>query len=52
MSPDFVHAHMLWLVPILDIKDAFLLVPQQERILVSMPPWWKPETHAEGADRF
>ena len=20
--------------------------------LVSMPPWWKPETHVEGADRF
>lgn len=30
----------------LDIKDASLLVPQQECVLVSMPTWWKPETHA------
>jgi hypothetical protein len=41
-----------WCLSFLDIKDAFLLLLQQERVLVSMPPWWKPETHVEGADRF
>lgn len=29
-----------WLLAFFDIKDAFLLVPQREKILVEKPSWW------------
>ena len=29
----------------MDMKDAFLLVPQQERVLVEQPSWFAGEGH-------
>ena len=31
----------------IDIKDAFLLVPQRERILVEKPSWWSDDGHSK-----
>lgn len=33
-----------WTLSFLDIKDAFLLVPQQEWVLVARPSWWDPSS--------
>eukprot|EP00435_Cladocopium_sp_Y103_P026822 s1787_g6.t1 len=38
------HCCYNWLLAFLDIKDAFLLVPQREKILVAKPDWWADET--------
>ena len=37
------HCCYQWLLAFLDIKDAFLLVPQWEKILVEKPSWWHDE---------
>ena len=34
------HCCYQWLLAFLDVKDAFLLVPQKEKILVQKPSWW------------
>ena len=37
----------------LDVKNAFLLVPQQETVLVEVPSWWKPsEIPKDGSQRY
>ena len=41
-----------WCLSFVDIKDAFLLVPQRECVLVTVPSWWKPEDHVPGVERF
>ena len=35
-----LHVLYRWSLTVLDIKDAFLLVPQQELVLVEKPEWW------------
>ncbi|CAL1127448.1 unnamed protein product [Cladocopium goreaui] len=47
-----MHVCFGWCLSFLDIKDAFLLVPQRECVLVSVPTWWKPEEQVPGVDCF
>ena len=35
-----MHCCFRWYLSFIDIKDAFLLVPQREKILVEKPSWW------------
>ena len=41
------HCCFGWFLSFLEIKDAFLLVDQRERILVEKPSWWRNEEAAE-----
>ena len=45
-----MHVCFGWCLLFCDIRDAFLLVPQQECVLVSVPTWWKPEEHVPGVE--
>ena len=47
-----LHVCFSWLLSFVDIKDAFLLVSQEECVLVEKPAWWKPEEHVPGQSRF
>ena len=38
-----LHVVFRWSLSVLDVKDAFLLVPQQELVLVDKPDWWSDE---------
>ena len=38
-----------WKLSFIDVKDAFLLVPQTKLVLVEQPAWWKPEELGEGS---
>ena len=49
------HAILQWKLNFIDVKDAFLLVPQTKLVLVEQPAWWKPEElegAANGAKRY
>eukprot|EP00435_Cladocopium_sp_Y103_P000040 s2725_g1.t1 len=36
-----------WFLSFMDVKDAFLLVPQQEKVLVEKPVWYAGEGHTQ-----
>ena len=49
------HVIMKWSLSFIDVKDAFLLVPQTKLVFVEQPAWWKPEELEElqnGAKRY
>lgn len=46
-----LHVCFGWLLSFLDIKDAFLLVPQRELVLVAKPSWWDPMS-TSGNERY
>ena len=49
------HAILQWRLSFIDVKDAFLLVPQTKLVLVEQPAWWKPEElegELSGAKRY
>ena len=49
------HAILEWKLSFIDVKDAFLLVPQTKLVLVEQPAWWKPgelEEGSSGAKRY
>ena len=49
------HVIMKWSLSFIDVKDAFLLVPQTKLVLVEQPARWKPEKLGElqnGAKRY
>jgi hypothetical protein len=47
-----LHVCLKWMLSYVDVKDAFLSVPQIELVLVSVPSWWRPESNADGGERF
>ena len=38
-----MHVVYKWMLQFVDVKDAFLLVPQKTCVLVTVPDWWRPE---------
>eukprot|EP00435_Cladocopium_sp_Y103_P053460 s2990_g17.t1 len=44
------HCCLGWLLSFVDIRDAFLLAPQREQILVEKPVWW--EDAIDGCSRY
>ena len=41
-----------WRLSFVDVKNAFLLVPQQEAVIIEVPAWWRPEEMVDGMPRF
>ena len=42
-----LHVIYQWSLCFVDVKDAFLLVPQKTCVLVTRPPWWHPEDDSQ-----